>query len=67
MPKAFRFEGTEVEIEKRGGDVVLRAKERPKFKTISELMDHLAREFPGLEEFPDVPRPKEQQKRDLTW
>jgi len=67
LPKAFRFEGTEVEIEKRGEEVVLRPKARPKFRTMGDLMDHLEREFPGLEDFPDVPRPKEQQKRDLTW
>jgi antitoxin VapB len=67
LPKAFRFEGAEVEIERRGEEVVLRAKPRPKFKTMAALMDHLDREFPGLHDFPDVPRPKEQQVRDLTW
>ncbi|MEO8353923.1 MAG: AbrB/MazE/SpoVT family DNA-binding domain-containing protein [Chthoniobacteraceae bacterium] len=67
LPKAFRFEGTEVEIEKRGTEVVLRPKSNRTFKTWKALMDHLEREFPDLADFPDVPRPKEQQKRDLTW
>jgi len=67
LPKAFRFEGSEVEIEKRGKEVVLRPKKKKKFKTWKALMDHLNREFPGLGDFPNVPRPKEQQQRDLTW
>ena len=67
LPKAFRFEGSEVEIEKRGEDVVLRPKKKKKFKTWKALMDHLNREFPDVGDFPDVSRPKEQQKRDLTW
>jgi antitoxin VapB len=67
LPKAFRFEGEEVEIEKRGKDVVLRALEKPKFRTVKELAEHLHAKYPGLRDFPDVPRPKEQQIRDLTW
>lgn len=67
LPKAFRFEGSEVEIEKRGEEVVLRPKAKRKFKTMQELADHLDREFPGLTDWPDIERPKEQQKRDLSW
>lgn len=67
LPKAFRFEGTEVEIERRGEEVVLRPRKKRKFKTWKTLLDHLNRKFPGLDDFPDVPRPKEQQVRDLTW
>lgn len=67
LPKAFRFEGTEVEIEKRGEEVVLRPRGKRKFKTWKALMEHLDREFPEPGEFPDVPRPREQQKRDVTW
>jgi antitoxin VapB len=66
LPKAFRFEGTEVEIEKRGEEVVLRPRVKRKFKTWKALMEHLDREFPGAGDFPEIPRPKEQQKRDLT-
>ena len=32
LPKEFRFEGTEVVIEKRGNEVVLKPKRRPKFQ-----------------------------------
>jgi antitoxin VapB len=67
LPKAFRFEGSEVEIEKRGEEVVLRPKAKRKFKTMGELMDHLKARYPDLDDFPDIPRTKEQQKRDLTW
>lgn len=67
LPKAFRFEGEEVGIERRGRDVVLRALEKPKFRTVKELAEHLHAKYPGLRDFPDVPRPKKQQVRDLTW
>lgn len=67
LPKAFRFEGTEIEIEKRGEEVVLRRKAKPKFKTMKELAEYLHSIYPDLQDFPDVPRPKEQQIRDLTW
>ena len=68
LPKAFRFEGTEVEIEKRGAEVVLRPKEKKrKFKNMGEFMDWLHSKYPGLTDWPDIERPKEQQKRDLTW
>ena len=67
LPKAFRFEGDEVEIEKRGEEVVLRPKRKRKFKTMGEFMDYLHRKHPGLTDWPDIERPREQQKRDLTW
>ena len=41
--------------------------EKPKFRTVKELAEHLHAKYPGLRDFPDVPRPKEQQIRDLTW
>lgn len=67
LPKAFRFEGTEVEIEKRGEEVVLRARKKRKFKTMQELAEYLDRKYPGLRDWPDIERPKEQQVRDLNW
>lgn len=67
LPKAFRFEGSEVEIEKRGSEVVLRPVAKRKFKTWKALMNQLDREFPNLDDFPEVHRPKKQQSRDLTW
>lgn len=67
LPKAFRFEGSEVEIERRGEEVVLRPKPKRKYRTMAELAEALDRGFPGLTDWPDIERPKEQQKRDLTW
>ncbi len=55
LPKAFRFEGTEVMIEKHGDDVVLRAVPTAKFKTFAEIARHLADRFPGGKDFPEPP------------
>lgn len=67
LPKAFRFAGSEVEIEKRGEEIVLRAKPKPTFKTMRELAEHLDQKFPGLTDWPEPESPADQQKRDLTW
>ena len=66
LPKAFRFEGTEVVIEKRGEEVVLKPKRKPKFKTLNDVARYMREKFPQGADFPDVERPKEQQKRDLN-
>jgi antitoxin VapB len=58
LPKAFRFTGTEVMIEKRGDEVVLKPKRRPKFKTLNEVARYFAKKYPGAANFPDIPRPK---------
>ena len=65
LPKAFRFEGDEVLIEKRGGTVVLRPKARA--MTLGDLVRMLRREFPDADDFPDRDQPKKQQKRDLNF
>lgn len=62
LPKEFRFEGTEVVIEKRGNEVVLKPKHRPKFKTLNDVARYLAQKYPGRAEFPDIPRPKEHER-----
>ncbi len=62
LPKAFRFEGTEVTIEKRGNEVVLRPKRRPKFKSLNDVARYLAKKYPGSSELPDIPRPKEHER-----
>jgi len=59
LPKAFRFEGTEVIIEKRGEEVILKPKYRPKFKTLNDVARYLAKKYPHGADFPDIPRPKE--------
>lgn len=69
LPKAFRFEGTEVSIERRGNQVVLtpkhKAKLKMKLKTLADVAKYLADRYPQGRDFPDIERPKEQQKRDL--
>ena len=55
LPKAFRFSGSEVLIEKHGDDVVLRPVTNTRFKSFKEIAAHLAEKFPDAEEFPDPP------------
>ena len=66
LPKAFRFEGTEVVIEKHGDEVVLKAKRRPNLKTLNDVARYMRENFPQGADFPDIERPKDQQKRDLN-
>lgn len=66
LPKAFRFPGTEVLVEKRGEEVVLRSKARPAFKTLADVARHMTGFSPRAPDFPDRIQPTEQ-KRDLTW
>ncbi len=58
LPKAFRFEGSEVTIEKKGDAIILKPKSRPKFKSLNEVARYLAKKYPGSSDFPDIPRPK---------
>ena len=62
LPKAFRFEGKEVSIEKRGDEVILRAKHRPKFKTLNDVAAYLAKKHPGSADFSEVERPKKHER-----
>jgi antitoxin VapB len=66
LPKAFRFEGTEVIIEKRGDEVVLTPKRKPKLKTLNDVARYMREKYPQGADFPDIEKPKEQQKRDLN-
>lgn len=66
LPKAFRFEGTEVVIEKRGDEVVLKPKSKPNLKTLTDVARYMRENFPQGADFPDIERPKDQQKRDLN-
>jgi antitoxin VapB len=67
LPKEFRFEGEEVEIEKRGNEVVLRPKRLPKFKTFADISRYLRDKYPDCVDWPDRDQPKEHQKRDYNW
>jgi len=65
LPKEFRFEGTEVGIEKRGDEVVLKARRKPRLKTLADVARYMREHFPQGADFPDIERPRQQQKRDL--
>ncbi len=67
LPKAFRFEGGEVEITKRGDEVILRPVPAKKFESLQDLSRYFKDNFPHAADFPDVPRPKTGESRDLTW
>ena len=67
LPKAFRFEGTEVAIEKRGNEVILKPRLGPSLRTLSDVARYLDQKHPRGAGFPDIERPKAQQKRDLDW
>lgn len=65
LPKAYRFPGKEVLIEKQGDAVILRpAKRKP--MTLGDLVREMRRRFPKAD-FPERDQPKEQQKRDLDF
>ncbi|MBK8478526.1 MAG: AbrB/MazE/SpoVT family DNA-binding domain-containing protein [Opitutaceae bacterium] len=55
LPKAFRFDSSEVQIEKRGDDVVLTPLPAARFRTFAEIARHLAEKFPEAGEFPAAP------------
>jgi antitoxin VapB len=67
LPKEFRFEGTEVSIERRGDEVVLKPKRKPKLKTLADVARYLSEKYPQGRDFPDIERPREQHKRDLDF
>jgi len=62
LPKAFRFEGSEVTIEKQGDTVILKPKRRSRFKSLGDVARYLAKKYPGGADFPDIPRPKEHER-----
>lgn len=66
LPKDFRFEGTEVVIEKRGDEVVLKSNKRPELRTLADVAQYMRENHPIGAEFPDIERSKEQQVRDLN-
>jgi antitoxin VapB len=65
LPKDFRFEGTEVEIEKRGDEVVLRPTSKPQLKTLTDVARFMHENFPEGRDFPDREQPLRSQIRDL--
>lgn len=70
LPKAFRFEGTEVLIEKRDDAVILRPAQprMPELRTLGDVSRYFAENFPDAADFPDPPpRPKKHERPILEW
>ena len=60
LPKAFRFSGSEVLIERHGEEVVLRPITHTQFRSFTDIARHLAGSFPDAGDFPEPPpRPKD--------
>lgn len=55
LPRAYRFSGTEVIIEKHGDQVVLKPVPNPKFKSFAQVARYLAEKFPDSGDFPEPP------------
>ncbi len=55
LPKAFRFAGGEVQIEKHGDDVVLKPVSPVRFRSFTEIARHLADQYPEGGDFPAPP------------
>ncbi len=64
LPKAFRFESTEVLIERHGEEVVLKPVPQRKWRTFSEIARHLAEKFPNAD-FPNSPRRPKKHERPI--
>ncbi len=55
LPRAFRFDGAEVLIERHGDEVVLKPVPVPEFRTFKEIAGFLAEKFPDAAGFPEPP------------
>jgi len=68
LPKAFRFAGKEVLIEKHGDEVILKPVPRPKLRSFTEIARHLAVRFARGGDFPEPPsRPKTHERPILEF
>jgi virulence-associated protein VagC len=68
LPKAFRFEGTEVLIEKHGDEVLLKPVPAKQFRSFSEIAQYLAEKFPNGGDFPEPPpRPAKHERPILEF
>ena len=68
LPRAFRFDGTEVLIEKHGDEVVLKPVPAAKFRSFTEIARYLAEKFPDDGDFPEPPpRPTKHERPILEF
>jgi antitoxin VapB len=63
LPKALRFKGKEVIVEKIGDKVLL----SPKLATFGDVIRELHEKFPNEHDFPLVLRPKHHERPILEW
>ena len=63
LPKAFRFPGTEVQIERHGDEVRLRPAPAARFRSFAEIARYLAEKYPDAGDFPaPPPRPAKHER-----
>ena len=68
LPRAFRFDGTEVIIEKHGDEVVLKPMPALKFRSFTDIAGYLAEKFPDAAEFPaPPPRPSKHERPSIEF
>jgi antitoxin VapB len=68
LPRAFRFEGTEVLIEKHGDEVVLKPMPGLKFRSFTDIGRYLAERYPEAGSFPEPPpRPTKHERPILEF
>jgi antitoxin VapB len=68
LPRAFRFAGTEVLIEKHGDDVLLKPVPAAKFRSFTDIARYLAEKFPQGGDFPEPPpRPAAHERAILEF
>lgn len=66
LPKAFRFKGMEVAIEKQGNKVILKPL-KPKAATFGDVVREMQKKFPDAGEFPEIDHPKKHERPILEW
>ena len=70
LPKAFRFEGTEVLIEKREDSVILRPAHDalPQLRTLGDVSRYFSEHNADAASFPaPPPRPRKHERPILEW
>ena len=66
LPRAFHFKGSEVLIEKRGDEVILKPMPAPRFRSFTEIARYLAENFPGSDDFPEPPSRPAKHERPIV-
>jgi len=69
LPKALEFEGNEVEIEKRGDEVILKPLKpikKRRFASLNDVAKYMRENYPEGADFPDIERPGPKQTREIN-